>query len=58
VEVRADINNVSHLASDGSPMRWAQVPDRQAICRSDDTSGAVLGIFGPVTPDASTASGS
>jgi len=29
----------------GLPRRWAVLPDRQAICRSDDHT--VLGIFGP-----------
>ncbi len=29
----------------GALMRWQVVPDRQAICRSDDHT--VLGIFGP-----------
>ena len=29
------------------PARWAVVEGRQAICRSDDSTGAVMGIFGP-----------
>jgi len=38
---------MSHLGEEGTPARWTVVPDRQAICRSDDTTGAVMGIFGP-----------
>jgi phage/plasmid-like protein (TIGR03299 family) len=45
VEVDADLQTMTHLSEDGSPMRWAVVPDGQAICRSDDD--AVMGIFGP-----------
>lgn len=33
--------------SQGEPVRWAPVEGRQAICRSDDHTGAVLGIFAP-----------
>ncbi len=45
VELDADLETVTHLSDDGSPKRWAAVPDKQAICRSDD--GTVMGIFGP-----------
>ena len=45
VELDADLETVTHLSDDGSPKRWAVVPDKQAICRSDD--GTVMGIFGP-----------
>ncbi len=45
VELDADLETVTHLSEDGSPKRWAVVPDKQAICRSDD--GSVMGIFGP-----------
>jgi phage/plasmid-like protein (TIGR03299 family) len=44
-EVEADMQTMTHLSEDGQPMRWLVVPDRQAICRSDDNS--VMGIFGP-----------
>ncbi len=47
VEVPADLQSMTHLSDDGTPVRWAPVADRQAICRSDDTTGAVMGIFGP-----------
>ena len=45
VEVPADLDSFTHLDEDGHPVRWATVPDRQAICRSD--TDAVMGIFGP-----------
>jgi phage/plasmid-like protein (TIGR03299 family) len=47
VEIGTDVHSMTHLAADGTPARWVEVPERQAICRSDDTSGAVMGIFGP-----------
>jgi phage/plasmid-like protein (TIGR03299 family) len=47
VEVSADMTIMTHLGDDGEPVRWAPVEGRQAICRSDDLSGAVLGIFAP-----------
>ena len=47
VEVEAYADETTHLSPDGQPSRWAVVPDRQAICRSDDSTGAVLGLFGP-----------
>ncbi len=46
VELPAAVVDATHWQG-GLPRRWAVVPDRQAICRSDDTEGAVLGIFGP-----------
>ncbi len=45
VEVAARITEATHSHL-GLPMRWAVVEDRQAICRSDDTEGRVMGIFG------------
>jgi len=47
VEVPADRQSMTHQGEDGTPVRWAPVTDRQAICRSDDSTGSVLGIFGP-----------
>jgi phage/plasmid-like protein (TIGR03299 family) len=47
VEIGADMQSMTHLADDGTPARWVGVSDKQAICRSDDTDGAVMGIFGP-----------
>lgn len=44
VEIDADRQTMTHLSEDGQPKRWAAVPDKQAICRSDD--GSVMGIFG------------
>ncbi len=44
VELTADVQTMTHLAEDGQPQRWAVVPDKQAICRSDDDT--VLGVFG------------
>jgi phage/plasmid-like protein (TIGR03299 family) len=34
---------MTHLDADGAPLRWAVVPDRQAITRSD--TNLVMGIF-------------
>jgi phage/plasmid-like protein (TIGR03299 family) len=45
VELDADLETVTHLSDDGGPKRWAVVPEKQAICRSDDDR--VMGIFGP-----------
>ncbi len=45
VEIPADPHTMTHLDEGGRPMCWMLVPDRQAICRSDDHS--VMGIFGP-----------
>ncbi len=45
VEVPAEACTTTH-SDDGLPMRWAVVEDRQAICRSDDTEGKAMGIFG------------
>ena len=47
VEVPSGPESMTHLAENRQPMRWAVLPDRQAICRSDDTDGAVMGIFSP-----------
>ena len=44
VETPSGLAGLTH-SHYGAPMRWAVVPDRQAICRSDDHT--VLGIFGP-----------
>lgn len=45
VEVPADIATMTHLSEDGHPMRWVHLQDKQAISRSDDVEGAVMGIF-------------
>ncbi|MDP9443755.1 MAG: DUF932 domain-containing protein [Actinomycetota bacterium] len=45
VEVDADLQTMTHLSDDGDPRRWTVVPDRQAVCRSDDDT--VMGIFSP-----------
>ena len=47
VEVPADLETMTHLDGDGGPARWIEVEDRQAICRSDDDTGRVMGIFAP-----------
>lgn len=47
VEVPGDSSQMAHLDDDGRVTRWAVIDGRQAICRSDDLTGAVLGIFGP-----------
>jgi len=44
VELPAAVVDATHWEG-GHPRRWAVVPEKQAICRSDDDS--VLGIFGP-----------
>ena len=36
---------MTHLTDDGYPARWVVLADRQAIARSDDDAGAVLGLF-------------
>ena len=46
---------MTHLDADGLPLRWAVVPDRQAIARSD--TDRVMGIFAAATSCTSTASG-
>lgn len=45
VELPADITTMTHLDSNGTPMRWAQIADKQAICRDDNHH--VMGIFAP-----------
>ncbi len=54
VETPSALTSMTHL-HDGAPMRWQVVPDRQAICRSDDDN--VLGSSVRATPAISTASG-
>jgi len=44
VELPAAVVDATHWQG-GLPRRWAVLPDRQAICRSDNDT--VLGIFGP-----------
>jgi len=44
VELPAAVVDATHWEN-GLPSRWAVLPNRQAICRSDDDT--VLGIFGP-----------
>ncbi len=43
VQLPADVDTATSLSDDGEPVTLSQVPDRQAITRSD--TGAVLGIF-------------
>ena len=43
VELPADLTTMTHLDETGVPARWQLVPDRQAICRSDQHT--VMGIF-------------
>ena len=45
VEVPSGPDVMTHLAEDGAPQRWAVVAGKQAISRSDDTSGAVMNRF-------------
>jgi phage/plasmid-like protein (TIGR03299 family) len=47
VEVPTTTDTMTHLTDDGLPVKWTVVGDRQAICRSDDTDGHVMGIFAP-----------
>ena len=47
VETPSSPQVMTHLDELDRPARWAVVEGRQAICRSDDTTGAVMGIFGP-----------
>lgn len=47
VETPATVEAMTHLSEDGKPLRWSLIEDRQAICRSDDTTGRVMGIFKP-----------
>jgi len=44
VELPAAVVDATHWES-GLPRRWAVLPDRQAICRSDNNT--LMGIFGP-----------
>jgi phage/plasmid-like protein (TIGR03299 family) len=45
VEVPANDETMTHLDETGLPARWTAIDDRQAICRSDETTGNVLGVF-------------
>jgi hypothetical protein len=47
VEVPAEIDTMTHLSLDGHMKRWVELADKQAISRSDDTEGSVMGIFAP-----------
>ena len=47
VETPATIETMTHLRIDGTPARWQVVDDKQAITRSDETGGHVMGIFAP-----------
>jgi hypothetical protein len=47
VEVPTGPDTMTHLSADGTPARRAVVDDKQAICRSDDSTGSVMGIFAP-----------
>jgi hypothetical protein len=55
-EVEADLQSMTHLSEEGQPRRWLVVPDRQAICRSDDDT--VMGVFVPGMCATSTKTGS
>ncbi|MFW5469522.1 DUF932 domain-containing protein [Knoellia sp. CPCC 206435] len=44
VETQSDIDAMTHLDPQDSPVHWETLPDRQAITRSD--TNAVLGLFG------------
>ena len=43
VETPASIETMTHINTQGEPARWETVPERQAICRSDNHH--VMGIF-------------
>lgn len=43
VEIPTDIETMTHLGSDGTPMRWTVLEDKQAICRDDNHY--VMGVF-------------
>lgn len=45
VEKPAGVTTMTHLDADGSPVRWVEVPGRQAIVRSDRDDGNVMGVF-------------
>ena len=45
VETPADLATMTHISDDGTPARWVVQPDRQAVARSDDHDGIVLGLF-------------
>ena len=47
VEVPADPATMTHLSERNLPARWALIPDRQAIARSDRADGHVMGLFAP-----------
>ncbi len=47
VEVPATLETMTHLCVDATPARWEVVEDRQAIARSDEHGGTVMGIFAP-----------
>src|SRR4051794_18540090 len=36
VEIPSTVEEMTHLAHDGTPVRWVVQDDRQAICRSDN----------------------
>ena len=45
VELPAAVVDATHWEG-GLPRRWAVLPERQAICRSDETESTVMGIVG------------
>lgn len=47
VEVPAELETMTHLNVAGTPARWEVVQDKQAIARSDEPGGTVMGIFAP-----------
>lgn len=42
-EAPADLDTMTHLSADGTPVRWVPIPNRQAITRSDNDH--TIGIF-------------
>lgn len=42
-EAPADLDTMTHLSPDGTPVRWLPIPNRQAIARSD--TDHTMGIF-------------
>jgi hypothetical protein len=47
VEVPTGTDTMTHRTADETPARWVVVGHKQAICRSDDDTGTVMGIFAP-----------
>jgi len=45
VERPASLDQMTHLNASGLPVRWAEIPGRQAVVRSDSFGGDVMGLF-------------